>query len=100
MILTRSPAVSPALRVVLVLFVAAACAYAAKAQPLGTPPAVAPHCISAQPDKLALTDEQLDRILAIVHREPDSPRRRSEVLGVLTETQRMIYRNSAGIAAC
>lgn len=66
----------------------------------GVPPAVRPHCLSQNPARLALTPDQVARIDALLRAQPDGPARRSAIQDVLTETQKMVYRNTAGIAAC
>jgi hypothetical protein len=64
------------------------------------PDSLASHCLSHNPRRLALTDDQLARIQAIVRNQPDGPDRRAAILRVLTRTQSMIYWRTAGIAAC
>jgi hypothetical protein len=66
----------------------------------GVPASVLPHCLSRNPDRLALTPEQQARIDRILDTDPEGPARRAAIIEVLSETQRMIYRDSAGIAAC
>jgi hypothetical protein len=66
----------------------------------GVPASVLPHCISRQPGRLALTADQLARIDALLRASPDSPHRRVAIVDVLTTTQKMVYRDTAGIAAC
>ena len=65
-----------------------------------TDPALAAHCISAQPGRLALTDAQVARIQDIVRRQPDGPERRAVIMKVLTRAQWVIYWRTAGVAAC
>jgi hypothetical protein len=66
-----------------------------------TDPALAAHCMSRNPGRLDLTDEQLARIDAILHEQPqDTSERRSAILKVLTRTQWMVFWREAGIAAC
>jgi hypothetical protein len=64
------------------------------------PPAVRPHCLSQDPARLALTLGQVARIDDIVRAWPDSPSRRAAIIRVLTTTQRMVYYDAAGVAAC
>jgi hypothetical protein len=66
----------------------------------GVPSAVRPHCISQNPGRLALASDQVARIDALLSAQPDGPARRAAIQDVLTETQKMVYRNTAGIAAC
>jgi hypothetical protein len=66
----------------------------------GVPASVLPHCISRQPGRLALTGDQLARIDDLLRASPDSPHRRVAIVKVLTTTQKMVYRDTAGIAAC
>jgi len=65
------------------------------------PPATAdPHCLSARPDRLALTPDQVAKIRDIVANEPEDAHRRAEIMAVLTRTQWQVYWRTAGIAAC
>jgi hypothetical protein len=68
--------------------------------PPGVDPRVAPHCLSMQPDRLALTPEQETRINEILRTMPEGRERRAAIIKVLTVTQRRLYDNYAGIAAC
>lgn len=58
------------------------------------------HCLSANPERLALTPGQLARIRDIVANEPESAHRRAAIMAVLTRTQWQVYWRTAGIAAC
>jgi len=72
---------------------------AAAIQP--TDPALAAHCLSRHPDRLALTDDQVAQIEAIRHDHPeDTAERRAAILKVLMRTQWMVYWRTAGIGAC
>ena len=98
----RAPTVMTVLAAFLLLGQEAALAHgqdAAVVQP--TDPALAAHCLSRNPGRLALTEEQLARIEAIRRDHPDdSAERRAAILKVLTRTQRMVFWRTAGIAAC
>jgi Spy/CpxP family protein refolding chaperone len=59
-----------------------------------------PHCLSQNPRRLALTDDQLAQIRDIVRAQPESRARRVAILRVLTRTQWQVYWRTAGIAAC
>jgi hypothetical protein len=66
-----------------------------------TDPALAAHCLSADPGRLALTDDQIAHIQAIRHAHPeDTAERRAAILKVLTQTQKMVFWRMAGIGAC
>jgi hypothetical protein len=66
-----------------------------------TDPALAAHCLSRNPGRLALTDDQIARIDAIRRDHPeDTAERRAAILGVLTRTQSMVFWRTAGIGAC
>jgi hypothetical protein len=95
----RTPAIIIALCAALIL---APSAPAQQPYPPGvTDPALAAHCMSRNPGRLALSDDQLARIEAIMHEQPqDTAERRSAILKVLTRTQWMVYWREAGIAAC
>jgi hypothetical protein len=90
----------------IVIAIAAALAPVAQGQelrpgwPPGVDPRVAPHCLSMQPRRLALTPEQQARIDAILRAYPEGPERRAAIIKVLTVTQRRVFDNYAGIAAC
>jgi hypothetical protein len=70
------------------------------AQPSGLDPALARHCLTANPVRLALTADQVARIEAIDRSYPDSAQRRAAILQVLTRAQLALYWNTAGVAAC
>ncbi len=85
------------------LLAAAALTANASASDAGAPAAdsaVARHCLSRNPDRLKLTDEQRARIDAILRSQPDGPARRAAIVAVLTTTQRMLFQNMAGLGAC
>jgi hypothetical protein len=66
-----------------------------------TDPALAAHCLSSNPGRLALTEDQIARIDAIRRAHPENTaERRAAILKVLTRTQWMVYWREAGIAAC
>jgi Spy/CpxP family protein refolding chaperone len=66
----------------------------------GVPASVAAHCLSRHPGRLALTPEQQDQIGELLRDQPEGAARRAAIVDVLSQTQRMVYRNMAGIAAC
>jgi hypothetical protein len=95
----RAPALITALSVTLVLSQGAPANAQDAIQP--TDPSLATHCLSSNPARLALTDDQIARIQAIRHDHPeDTAERRAAILKVLTQTQRMVFWRMAGIAAC
>ena len=77
---------------------ASALSLAAQAQ--GPAPHPDPHCLSQNPRKLGLTDDQVARIQDIVRTQPESAARRAAILKVLTRMQWQLYWSRAGIAAC